>query len=308
MARKSTIKVAPVPVAVEDHLSEDPPIAGQNFVAVSFVSPEDVIARRDAFATTLYLKSRCDGLSAMLDELAALSKPAAKLAAAFRERHQEWLSAGDEEQAFDAFMADNQESINRQYSEMHGGACCTRGIKIRGVYETLEGATARCKLLRANDPNHNVFVASVGKWCPWSPAAQSIEDVQYGESELNGLMQGYKKNAEYRAQEFAAGTQERVAAAKKEGQAGKEAAELEDAPPSPQTGLAALDTLPADIQGMFSTQEDARAGPSNATGAADAAVDAVIDAANAPTVNPAAKKPAAKKPAAKKPAAKKPAA
>jgi len=297
---KKPIKVAPVPVAVEDHLSEDPPIPGQNFVALSFVSPEDVIVRRDAFAMRLFLKSRCDGLSAMLDELAALSKPAAKLAAAFRERHQEWLSAGDTEAAYDGFMADNQESINRQYSEMHGGACCTRGIKVRGVYETLEGATARCKQLRANDPAHNVFAASVGKWCPWSPAAQSIEDVQYGESELNGLMQGYKKNAEYRAQEFAAGTQERIAAAKEEGQAGKAAAS--EPPTEP---LAALDTLPSDIQGMFATQEDARAGPSRA---AEAAVDAVISAANAAPAEHAEPVKKARKPAAKKPAAKKPAA
>ena len=212
--------IQPVPVSKVDHLREDAPIAGQNYVAVSFVNPEAVIARKDAFATKLFLKSRCDGLEEMLTELAGLSDEAKTLAGAFRQRHSEWLDSGVTEAAFDAFMEDNQETINARYSEEHGGACCTRGIKVRGVYETLDAAKGRCQLLQAEDRAHDVFVMSVGKWCPWNPAARSMEEVKYAESELNGIMEGYKNKADAKAAEFGRETDARVLMAKEEGQMG----------------------------------------------------------------------------------------
>lgn len=213
-------KVQPVPVSKVDHLKEDTPIPGQNYVAVSFVNPEAVIARKDAFATKLFLKSRCDGLEEMLTELASLSDDGKTLAGAFRQRHSEWLDSGVTEAAFDAFMEDNQEMINTRYSEEHGGACCTRGIKVRGVYETLDAAKGRCQLLQAEDRTHDVFVMSVGKWCPWNPAARSIDEVKYAESELNGIMEGYKNKADAKAAEFARETDARVLMAKEDGQVG----------------------------------------------------------------------------------------
>jgi hypothetical protein len=213
-------KVHPVPVSKVDHLKEDDPIPGQNYVAVSFVNPEAVIARKDAFATKLFLKSRCDGLEEMLTELASLSEEGRTLAGAFRQRHSEWLDSGVTEAAFDAFMEDNQEMINSRYSEEHGGVCCTRGIKVRGVYETLDAAKGRCQLLQAEDRTHDVFVMSVGKWCPWNPAARSMDEVKYAEAELNGIMEGYKNKADAKAAEFARETDARVLMAKDEGQIG----------------------------------------------------------------------------------------
>lgn len=220
MHKKMAGKIQAVPVSKVDHLKEDEPIPGQNFVAVSFVNPEAVIARKDAYATRLFLKSRCDGLEEMLTELAGLSEDAKTLAGAFRARHSEWLDSGVTEAAYDAFLEDNQEIINTRYSEEHGGVCCTRGIKVRGVYETLDAAKARCQLLQTEDRAHDVFVMSVGKWCPWNPAARSIDEVKYAEAELNGIMEGYKNKADAKALEFARETEARVVQAKEEGQLG----------------------------------------------------------------------------------------
>jgi hypothetical protein len=213
----SATKFEAIPVSKVDHLTEDPPIPGQNFAAVSFVDPEDVIARRDAFATKLFLESRVTKLDEMLKELAGLSAAGAKLSEAFRSRHSEWLDSGKTTAAYDLFVADNQEAINRRYSEEHGNVCCTRGIKIRGVYESLDAARGRCQVLRAQDPLHDVFVMSVGAWCPWNPSAAGIEDVQYAEAELNGIMAGYKANADAKAKEFGTLKDARVAKAKEEG-------------------------------------------------------------------------------------------
>jgi hypothetical protein len=39
-----------------------------------------------------------------------------------------------------------------------------------------------------------VFVGEMGKWLPWDPDVNSVEDQIYQEKELNDLMKGYKDN------------------------------------------------------------------------------------------------------------------
>lgn len=74
--------------------------------------------------------------------------------------------------------------------------CNVRGLKIRGCYPTREQADARAKHLQEIDPDYNVFVGEVGKWLPWDPDVNSVEDQQFQEKELNDLAKGYKKNLE----------------------------------------------------------------------------------------------------------------
>lgn len=42
---------------VEDYLEVDDPIPGQNYVCMSFVSPEEVIADRNLFMVNAFLKT-----------------------------------------------------------------------------------------------------------------------------------------------------------------------------------------------------------------------------------------------------------
>lgn len=72
--------------------------------------------------------------------------------------------------------------------------CSVRGLKIRGVYSTREEANKRAEYLQKVDPDFNVFVGEIGKWLPWDPNPESVEDHVYREKELNTLMQEYKKN------------------------------------------------------------------------------------------------------------------
>lgn len=72
--------------------------------------------------------------------------------------------------------------------------CSVRGLKIRGVYATKEEADKRADELQKIDPDFDVFVGEVGKWLPWDPEPNSVEDQVYQEKELNDLMKGYKDN------------------------------------------------------------------------------------------------------------------
>jgi hypothetical protein len=71
---------------------------------------------------------------------------------------------------------------------------CTRGVKIRGSYPTIEEAELRCKMLREIDPNHDILVGPVGLWMPWDPEAYKTGRVEYMEEELNQLMHEKEKN------------------------------------------------------------------------------------------------------------------
>jgi hypothetical protein len=58
----------------------------------------------------------------------------------------------------------------------------------------LEEAELRGKLLREQDPSHDVFVGPVGMWMPWDPEAYKTGRVEYLEEELNKLMSEKIKN------------------------------------------------------------------------------------------------------------------
>ena len=71
---------------------------------------------------------------------------------------------------------------------MHNFQTNTRGIKIRGSFQTQAEAQLRCRMLREIDPNHDIYVGQVGMWMPFDPDAYKTGKVEYMESELNNLM------------------------------------------------------------------------------------------------------------------------
>lgn len=74
--------------------------------------------------------------------------------------------------------------------------CTVRGLKIRGIYGTKPEAEKRAEELNKIDPDFHVFVGEVGKWLPWDPEPDSVQDSVYQEKELNDLMKAYKDNRE----------------------------------------------------------------------------------------------------------------
>lgn len=86
-----------------------------------------------------------------------------------------------------------------------------RGLKVRGSYSTQEEAELRCKKVREQDPNHDIFVAPVGVWVPWDPDAYKTGRVEHLEEELNALHKEKLKNEEMAKKEF----EERVRETKK---------------------------------------------------------------------------------------------
>ena len=72
----------------------------------------------------------------------------------------------------------------------------TCGVKIKGVFETIEIAKMEATRLMQNDSTFDIFLVEVGKWLPIPPDKQMIESQEYQDNFLNEVIQGHIKNNE----------------------------------------------------------------------------------------------------------------
>jgi hypothetical protein len=186
-----------------DLLEEDKPIAGQKFACISFVSPEKILKQKEIFFFEQFLK-KWDLNKSMEKFLQYLNFVSYKynmnfedLTNDFKEfvkEEKEALNQSGMTDEYKTFLDNNEEDLEKAFGVQHNFQTCTRGIKVRGCYPSMEEAEIRCKMLREIDPNHDVFVGPVGLWMPWDPEAYKTSRVEYLEEELNQLMHEKKKN------------------------------------------------------------------------------------------------------------------
>ena len=219
---------------VIDLLDEDRTISGQKYVCLSFISPENHIKKKELFFFEKYLKNfefrkTFDKYTQFLNYLAykynldfnSLTKDMEE----FVEEERENLFVTSLEDDYKSFIDAKEEELQKEYSVQHNFQTNTRGIKVRGVFGSQEEAELKCKMLREDDPNHDVYVGQVGIWLPFHPEAYKTGRVEYLEKDLNELMSQKKKNDEISKEQFnervkeskRKAIQENIAKAKKEG-------------------------------------------------------------------------------------------
>jgi len=186
-----------------DLLEEDKPIAGQKFVCVSFVSPEKILKQKEIFFFEDFLK-KWEFNKSMEKFVQFINFISYKYNVSFDDMSNDFKEFVKEEKEalytlsiedeYKTFIDNNEEEIEKKFIAAHNFQTCTRGLKIRGSYPTMEEAELRCKMLREIDPNHDVFVGPVGLWMPWDPEAYKTGRVEYMEDELNQLMHEKTKN------------------------------------------------------------------------------------------------------------------
>ena len=186
-----------------DLLEEDKPIAGQKFACVSFVSPENILKQKEIFFFEEFLK-KWDLNKSMEKFVQFLNFVSFKYNMSFDDltndfkdfvkEEKESLNKSSMRDEYKTFLDNNEEELEKTFGINNQFQTSTRGLKIRGVYPTLEEAELRCKMLRELDPNHDVYVGPVGLWMPWEPEAYKTGRVEYMEEELNQLMHEKTKN------------------------------------------------------------------------------------------------------------------
>ncbi len=194
-----------------DLLDEDRPLAGQKFVCISFISPENIIKQKEMFYFQEFMKD-FDFTKSMSKFHQFLNFVSYKYSIDFNKvnedfndfvkEEKEYLIKNNIEDEYKNFLDRKEDDLLKEYNEKYNFQTNVRGLKVRGVFETIQEAEMRCKLLREIDPNHDIYVGQVGIWMPWHPESYKTGHVEYMEKELNNLMREKMKNEEQAKAQF----------------------------------------------------------------------------------------------------------
>ena len=200
-----------------DLLDEDKPMAGQKFVCLSFISPEHILKQKDMFLFDQFIQKwdfskSMEKFTQFLNFISfkyhlEFDKLTKDLQEFIKDERDNLLTSTIEDD-FKNFLDEHEERLEKEFGEKHTFQTSIRGIKVRGVFPTQQEAELRCKMLRQNDPNHDVYVGPVGIWVPFHPEAYKTGRVEYMEETLNELMSEKKKNEDKAKDEFDARVKE----------------------------------------------------------------------------------------------------
>jgi len=150
-----------------DYLEVDDGIPGQNYVCLSFLSPESLMQNKDAFKCVKFLQSYCK---------------------------EQKLIFNDVYSKYQDFTYKYEEKLQRDFDEQNSFQTSMRGLKVRGVFDTRQAAEDRAKRLSVMDTGFHTFVGQVGYWLPWDPDADKVADEVFQNSQLNDMMEKYQEN------------------------------------------------------------------------------------------------------------------
>jgi hypothetical protein len=177
----------------QNYLDHDKEIRGQKYCCLSFVSPEDVIKRKDMYFFEQFTKFYSKEMSELMDALKERYPDSEAIITGVKDRYEYLFNPQMLNEEYDFFVKSNADRLENEYLVENEFQTSMRGIKVRGSYETFEEAQMQAKRLVQQDKLFNVYVAQVGCWCPWDPSPENIENVEYANEHLNTLMQKYKE-------------------------------------------------------------------------------------------------------------------
>ena len=220
-----------------DYLEVDDPIPGQNYVCLSFVSPENIIESKEAFKVSKFLQSYCKDQDLNVEEVM---------------------------KKYTDYTYKYQDELQKDFDERNKFQTNVRGLKIRGTYSTRDEAEKRAKSLQSIDSDFHVFVGQVGYWLPWDPCADKVQEEHYINDQLNEMMEKYKENNinrdifyEEEKREKIKAAKEEVIRKKKEEAEKKKQAELEDSTPEdPTPEDPSPEETPSKVQDILDKVED----------------------------------------------------
>ena len=187
-----------IPCEQEDYLEIDERIPGQNYVCMSFVSPEETLVQAELFRFNKYMLQVCKDFEDSIDEAVknAGDEYNNKVTKELRNKLHYHLKYDYNQfkDKFDDFKYKYSEELEKQVNEHCNFRTNVRGVKIRGVFDTHGEAERRAKILQKRDRSFHVFVGQMGYWLPWDPCADKVQNEEYLEEELNTLMKEYKEN------------------------------------------------------------------------------------------------------------------
>jgi Family of unknown function (DUF5832) len=187
-----------IPTKQQDFLDEDPAIRGQNYVCLSFLSPEDLLRDKDAFMFEKYLEKFSVDMNKISNELSDKFPEVGQVLSNLKDVYPQIFNPAEIQEDFRFFKSTESERLDKEFHELKEFRTSVRGIKVRGVFDTVVEAKNRADFLKRQGDKFDIFIGQVGCWCPWSPNPNDIADSEYAETQLNTFMKQYKDNMSYK--------------------------------------------------------------------------------------------------------------
>ena len=217
-----------VAVKEQDYLDEDKKIRGQNYVLLSFISPEDVIANKESYYFSRYIQQFSKDMQTLFNGIQSKYPDSKDLIDNIMTNHAYISDANEMNEQYKFFKSVNSAEIEADYHRDNNFQTTIRGLKVRGVFDTLEEAKGRSEFLKKIDNKFDIFIGEVGVWCPWSPNPNDLENQEYAETQLNTLMKKYKENMDSKDELFEKRKQEQINISKNKTTSSTEVSELAD--------------------------------------------------------------------------------
>ena len=195
-----------------DLLDEDPKIAGQHWGVFSFISPENILKKRELFIFSSFVK-QWNWIKSMQKfndfihfiaykynlNIETLLKDYNDFLNEEADKVKEESSIEDD---YYNFLDKNEDSLTATFQRENAFQTSVRGFKARGNFPSQEEAEEHAKKTRDRDPAHSTFVGPIGIWLPWDPNPYKTQRVEFAEEQLNQLHKEKLKNEELAKQEF----------------------------------------------------------------------------------------------------------
>ena len=185
-----------------DFLDEDKAIRNQNYCCLSFLSPEDVLTNKENYYFSKFLGNFSKDMTMLLDNISLKYPDSKDLVDTIKSNHNYIFDTKEMDEQYKFFKSVHSDEIEKDFHRENNFTTSVRGIKVRGVFDTVEEAKNRCEFLKKVDNKFDIYIGQVGCWCPWSPNPNDLQDQEYSETQLNTLMKQYKKNMDDRDEVF----------------------------------------------------------------------------------------------------------
>lgn len=180
----------------KDYLEADDPIRNQNYCCLSFISPEDVLIQKETFMFSKFCEKFSSDLGFLIENLKLKYKDDTQMIETIKTNHNYLFDPKEMDEQFKFYKDTNNNTLEDDFHQLQQFRTTIRGIKVRGVFNSVDEARNHCEKLKKKDRNFNIYVAEVGTWIPWNPNPSEISDQQWAETQLNTLMMNYNKNKE----------------------------------------------------------------------------------------------------------------
>lgn len=214
-----------------DYLQVDPPVPGQNWACMSFISPEDMVQKRNLYYFNQFLYAEvnkslkdqavhmakevnvllCQTFETKIEKLKKSVNETDNLVAEHLDKAYKDLQIEEDEFAgrcmhlykvdydeihdkYSMYKTQNATEMDKKFDQENDFKTSIRGFKVRGVFNERKQADLKAKDFRELGEPVHVFVAPVGYWCPWDPDPDAIQDSDYMLPALNELMGKYHEN------------------------------------------------------------------------------------------------------------------